>query len=88
MTIQQLGQNPVVNAPRAKISGKPDRRDGQNTIPCLCCLREYRASRPKQRFCSSRCRLLYWAACEIARQFHEGRAQGLLAVLSCPKDDP
>lgn len=86
MTIQQLGQNPLVNASRAKISGKSERMDGQKKIPCLCCQREVRLSRPKQRFCSSRCRLLFWAAGEIARQFRAGKADGLLMVLPGLRD--
>lgn len=82
MTDQQLGQNPIVNAPRAKISGKSEAKDGHSTNPCLCCQRKYRTSRLKQKFCSNRCRLLYWAAGEIAKQFQAGKANGLLAILS------
>jgi hypothetical protein len=44
-------------------------------------------ARPKQKFCSNRCRLLYWAACEIAKQFQAGRANGLLAILAIIKND-
>ena len=44
---------------------------------CACCLVELHAKKPDQRFCSSRCRLLYWAAGALLGAFRAGRADGL-----------
>ena len=75
-------QNPIVNASRATISGgSEDKAVPTSKRLCLCCAKGYRVIRPKQRFCSSRCRLLFWAAREIVREYEAGNVAGLREML-------
>ena len=75
-------QNPIVNASRATISGgSEDKAAPTSSRLCLCCAKGFRVIRPKQRFCSSRCRLLYWAAGQILREYSAGKASGLRVIL-------
>ena len=77
-----MAQNPIVNASRTTISGRSeDRAAPTSRRLCLCCTKGFRAIRTKQRFCSSRCRLLYWAAGEILREYSAGNASGLRDIL-------
>jgi hypothetical protein len=79
----KIGQDPLVNASRGTILSRSEgRAELKPKAVCSCCQRKYRAPRPKQKFCSNRCRLLYWAACEIARQFQAGKANGLRDIIS------
>jgi hypothetical protein len=83
-TMLRLGmvQNPIVNASRATISGRSEDKAGSTSRRlCLCCTKGFRLIRPKQRFCSSRCRLLYWAAGQIVREYSAGKASGLRDIL-------
>ena len=73
-----IAQNPIVNACRGTISGGSKERAAPiNRRVCECCSKLFCIRRSKQRFCSSRCRLLYWAAGEIAREYSAGNACGL-----------
>jgi len=75
-------QNPIVNASRATIlGGSEDKAAPTSNRLCLCCAKGYRVIRPKQRFCSSRCRLLYWAAGQVVREYSAGKASGLRDML-------
>lgn len=57
-----MGRNAAVNA-----SGRANgASDGHPLGACPACLRKFRLYRRTQRFCSARCRLLDWAAREIA----------------------
>lgn len=75
-------QNPIVNASRATISGgSEDKAAPTSKRLCLCCVKGFCVIRTKQRFCSSRCRLLYWAAGQILREYSAGKASGLRDIL-------
>ena len=75
-------QNPIVNASRAMISGgSEDKGAPTSKRLCLCCAKDFRVIRTKQKFCSSRCRLLYWAAGQILREYSAGKASGLRVIL-------
>ena len=72
-------QNPLVNARRATISGQPMSTSGLARAKRLCafCKKPFAVAGIKQKFCSNRCRLLFWAAGEIVREFQAGNADGL-----------
>lgn len=75
-------QNPIVNASRATNSGRSEDKAAQISKKlCLCCDKGFRVLRSNQRFCSSRCGLLYWAAGQIVREYSEGKASGLRDML-------
>lgn len=81
----EMGKNPVVNEPRATILDKSDGGScpGQKKR-CLGCSKGFKPVVAKQEFCSGRCRLLYWAAKEIAKELNKNPAAGLRKVLrSC-----
>ena len=83
-TVSRSGmvQNPNVNASRAAISGRPeDKAAPTSNRLCLCCAKGFRIIRTKQKFCSSRCRLLYWAASQVLREYSAGKASGLRDIL-------
>jgi protein-arginine kinase activator protein McsA len=44
--------------------------------PCAWCETAFQSKSSKQRFCSSRCRLLSWAVAEIVKDYHAGRGAG------------
>lgn len=48
---------------------------------CLCCEAEFKPKTSKRAFCKDRCRLLYWAAGEIVKEYQAGRASGLEAFI-------
>ena len=74
-----IAQDPIVNARRGTISGGSEENPIRSA--CLCCSKKFRVTRPTQRFCSSRCRLLFWAAGEIVREYEAGNAAGLREML-------
>jgi hypothetical protein len=79
---QGMAQNPFVNAPRGTISDGSDSLPGRTSSgSCLCCLKSFSPIRIKQKFCSSRCRLLYWAAGEIIKEWRAGSASGLTDLM-------
>jgi protein-arginine kinase activator protein McsA len=43
---------------------------------CALCETTFRPRNGKQRFCSSRCRLLSWAVKEIVKDYHAGKPAG------------
>jgi hypothetical protein len=76
-----MAQNPCVNARRgAIIAGSGSRVALPGKGSCLCCYKNFAIIRPRQKFCSNRCRLLYWAAREIQREYSVGNASGLRDV--------
>jgi len=78
----EMLQNPIVNARSGTISGKSESKAAfSRRKPCQCCGKSYTAIRPKQRFCSNRCRLLYWAANEVVQEYLAGNADGLGELL-------
>jgi endogenous inhibitor of DNA gyrase (YacG/DUF329 family) len=78
----EIGQKHIVNARRAAISSMFKKRSMDRIRrACSCCGKEFCVIRPKQRFCSSRCRLLYWAAGEIVKEYRAGNAQGLRKII-------
>jgi len=78
----KIAQNPSVNACRGKNSSRSESKAGlMRDKVCLCCWRTMSKIRPKQKFCSSRCRLLYWATGEILREYRAGNADGLRKML-------
>jgi hypothetical protein len=81
-TGQGIPENPIVNARRCTISGRSEEKvKFPIRRACLCCSKKFRVTRPTQRFCSSRCRLLFWAAREIVREYEAGNAAGLREML-------
>ena len=58
------------------------RVDGRLGV-CLTCLGDFRPyrSEPKQRFCKTRCRRLYWAAVELASAYEAGQVPGLHDII-------
>jgi len=83
--VVKLPQNPSLTMYRETISGKTS----WTTCKCCCkfCEREFRALTQKREFCSSRCRLLFWAAGEIVKEFRAGRANGLKNLIQELKDE-
>lgn len=79
----RMGQNPTVNALRDTNSGESRERPVviERERACLCCSATFQAKAKGQRFCSSRCRLLYWAASEIVKEYQAGNANGLRSIL-------
>src|SRR4030042_573433 len=78
----EVAQDPIVNARRGTISGGPESLAGiRSSAYCLCCQKGFSLMRIKQKFCSSRCRLLYWAAGEIIKEWRAGSASGLVKLL-------
>jgi endogenous inhibitor of DNA gyrase (YacG/DUF329 family) len=78
----EVAQNPIVNARRGTISARSEAKAAPiSKKPCLSCGQNIRLIRPKQRFCSSRCRLLYWAAGEIVKEYVAGNASGLQDII-------
>lgn len=77
-----LAQNPFVNARRRTIPRESESRAVRSSQrACLSCQRNFDQTRPKQKFCSNRCRLLYWAAREIMREYSAGNAAGLRELI-------
>ncbi len=76
-TSARIGRNPFVNAP-GTTNGALSK---DILVPCACCLKPFRPKRPPNRFCSSRCRLLFWAAGELVEVVYAGRAEGLRPML-------
>jgi len=54
---------------------------------CLCCERKYKALTQRGKFCSPSCRLLYWAAHRLIREYRAGRANGLKELIQELKDE-
>ena len=70
-----MGLDPLVNA-----------RSGANVarrreISCRLCLKTFKPKSRLNRFCSTRCRLLFWAAGEIVREYLAGEAPGIRDVI-------
>lgn len=64
-------------APEKSVNAKSD-------VLCSTCGLKFRSKRRRitdKAFCSDRCRLLYWAAGEIIREWKAGHAEGLRAVI-------
>jgi endogenous inhibitor of DNA gyrase (YacG/DUF329 family) len=77
-----MAQNPFVNARRGEISaGSNPMAASRIKKACLYCCKDFTVVMPRQRFCSNRCRLLYWAAGEIMNDYRSGRAKGLREVV-------
>jgi len=80
----KLPENPSLTMGREAIS------QNRMLTTCKCCKlceREFRALTQKGEFCSSRCRLLFWAAGEIVKEFRTGRANGLKNLIQELKDE-
>jgi len=78
----EVAQDPIVNAHRGTISnGSESSARIAGSSSCLCCYKSFSLFRTKQKFCSSRCRLLYWAAGEIVKEYKAGSASGLVNLL-------
>src|SRR4030042_301948 len=78
----EVAQDPIVNARRGTISGGPESLAGiRSPVSCWCCRRGLRLMRKKKKFCWSRCRLLYWAAGEIIKEWRAGSASGLVKLM-------
>jgi len=77
-----VAQNPFVNARRRTILRESESKAAlPNQRLCLSCQKKFDQIRPKQKFCSNRCRLLYWAAREIIREYSAGNAAGLREMI-------
>ena len=77
-----MAQNPIVNARGRTIPRESESKTALlNRRPCLSCQKNFSQIRPKQKFCSNRCRLLYWAAREIIREYSAGNAAGLREMI-------
>jgi hypothetical protein len=48
--------------------------EGQGKRPTSCALCETALRSSRQKFCTSRCRLLSWAIKEIAKDYHAGKS--------------
>lgn len=84
---KEMARNPFVNARRSPNSSESKERPRKKQLgTCSCCLRKYRIKRLEQKFCSNRCRLLYWAATEIVSELNAGNAAGLQEIFNRPKD--
>lgn len=72
-------QNPRVNARRATFTDSAIPRPGSKRAKpaCAFCKSKFPITRIKQKFCSNRCRLLFWAAGEIIKEFQVGKAEGM-----------
>lgn len=55
---------------------------------CLTCQGDFRPyrSKPDQKFCKPRCRRLYWAADELAKEYRAGHADGLKEIIGKLRD--
>ena len=57
---------------------------------CLCCKTKFKPKKTKagkdKKFCSSKCRLLYWALNEILKAFRVGKANGLRGLIDKIKE--
>jgi hypothetical protein len=75
-------QNRIVNARRHTIEAAP-RAEAPHlgTKACTCCAKDFQALHSRQKFCSNRCRFLYWAAGEAVREYLAGHAPGLGGML-------
>jgi hypothetical protein len=72
-----MGRNPAVNAFSGANGARNEAQDGR----CPVCLNGMGAKKRGARFCSPRCRLLNWAAQELARALEAGEADGLRGEL-------
>jgi len=63
-------------------SGANDVAPGRSDGRCIVCGANFRRYRGHQRFCSSRCRLLRWAARVIVAEYLEGQLPGLEAEIA------
>lgn len=74
----RMGQNSPANASGEANAGPPEHSLGS----CQFCLKEIKRYRPTQRFCGNRCRLLYWAAGQIAKERELGNAEGIRLLMN------
>ena len=65
--------DPLVNAR----SGANVARRGEILVSCRLCLKTFKPKSRLNRFCSTRYRLLFWAAGEIVREYLAGEAPGI-----------
>ena len=74
----QTARNRIVNARRGTIEVVPRAEAPRLGIKaCICCTKNFRALHSRQKFCSNRCRWLYWATGEAVKEYSAGHAPGL-----------
>jgi hypothetical protein len=71
------GCNAAANAAREANGLGPESSIGS----CQLCLRKLKRQRSSQRFCSKRCRLLFWAARQLVKERASGNAGGIASLL-------
>jgi endogenous inhibitor of DNA gyrase (YacG/DUF329 family) len=78
----ETARNPIVNARRGTIEVVPRVEAPRLGIKaCTCCAKDFQVLHPRQKFCSNRCRLLYWAASKIVTKYLAGDVPGLEGIL-------
>lgn len=76
------GQNRIVNARRDTTERAPRAEAARLGLKaCSCCAKEFQALHSRQKFCSNRCRLLYWAARKVVEEHLAGNAPGIREIL-------
>jgi len=75
--IPRIGLNPFVNA-SSGANGTP-RKD--ILVCCGFCLKRFKPKSRLNRFCGARCRLLFWAAGELVREWAAGNAEGIRGII-------
>lgn len=48
---------------------------------CQTCEGRFKRKKKRQKFCSDRCRLLFWAATTLIKEYKAGRINGLRSLL-------
>jgi len=54
---------------------------GKMKETCLFCEKRLPPGNHRRKFCSEKCRLLYWAAGEILKAYRAGKADGLRGII-------
>ncbi len=76
-TSPRNGRDPFVNAS----SGANGASRKDILVSCGFCLKRFKPKSRLNRFCGPRCRLLFWAARELAREREAGNAEGVRDII-------
>lgn len=72
------GRDPLVNAS----SGANGASRKDILVSCGFCLKRFKPKSRLNRFCGPRCRLLFWAARELAHEREAGGAKGVQHIIA------
>jgi hypothetical protein len=80
-----MAENTLVNALGGTNSEESDSKAAsRKTGGCLYCHKRFAVAMPKQKFCSSRCRLLFWAIGEIIKDLGSGKVKEVSEIIGRP----